>query len=217
MVPLAPKNGDRSRRALRQRIPVASRVGVFLRLEQIRIGRFRCAKLGEPEKGDRSMNGSVENDLTPFTVKTSRMLLVVIQDRGWESAKTGTGRDGRDVESALRGQVREHPSGTGQCLAARSLLSKLIKGQEKGRVFFAKSLIWQDALRSPLGPMDPRVFTPVRDVRLEGIQLLIRENSRACPILVFFESRRRLFYSRALNMKRTALSSQRVSPQRRSG
>ena len=45
-------------------------------------------------KGDRSMNGSVENDLTPFTVKTSRMLLVVIQDRGWESAKMGTGRDG---------------------------------------------------------------------------------------------------------------------------
>ena len=94
MVPLAPKNGDRSRRALRQRIPVASRVGVFLRLEQIRIGRFRCAKLGEPEKGDRSMNGSVENDLTPFTVKTSLTLLVVIQDRGWESAKTGTGHDG---------------------------------------------------------------------------------------------------------------------------
>jgi len=81
---------------------------------------------------------------------------------------------------------RVHPSGTGQCLAARSLLSKLIKGQEKGRVFFAKSLIWQDALRSPWGPMDPKVFTPVRDVRLEGIQLLIRENSRACPILVFF-------------------------------
>jgi hypothetical protein len=34
-----------------------------------------------PKSGDRSMNGSVENDLSPFTVKTSLTLLVVIQDR----------------------------------------------------------------------------------------------------------------------------------------
>jgi len=51
----------------------------------------------------------------------------------WESAKTGTGHDG----------AKQHPAGTGQCLATPSLLSKLIKGQEKG-TFFAKSLIWQD-------------------------------------------------------------------------
>jgi hypothetical protein len=66
---LRPKSGDRSRNAVE--------------------GTTRTGTGHELGKGDRSMNGSVENDLSPFTGKTSRTLLVILQYRGLGISKNG--------------------------------------------------------------------------------------------------------------------------------
>jgi hypothetical protein len=92
------------------------------------------------------MNGSVENDLSPF--------LPVFTER-----EIGD----RSTSSTVWGQVRAS-YGDRSVFSDTPLSCRCSLRDKKRARFFAKSLIWQDvAFGRPWGPKDPRVFTPARD------------------------------------------------------